>query len=120
MALRSRRLTREEAARLSCDSGLSGFSSLSGASIRAASGGRETEAATSGAAMVKLHRSANETLTTDGTLSTEDVVSAGDAVSAMDAAVNDAGSTKAGGSAKVGRSMESFVSTSDVASRTLG
>jgi hypothetical protein len=69
--------------------------------------------------MVKLHRSANETLTTDGILSTEDVVS-GDVVSAMDATANDAGSTEAGGSAKVGRSMDSFVSTSDVASRTLG
>jgi hypothetical protein len=94
--------------------------------MRAASGGNETEDATSGAAMVKLQRSANETLTTDGILSTEDVVSAGEAVSArgavsaMDAAVNDAGSTKGGGSAKVGRSMESFVSTSDVAWRTLG
>jgi hypothetical protein len=88
--------------------------------MRAASGGKETEDATSGAAMVKLQRSANETLTTDGILSTEDVVSAGNAVSAMDAVANDAGSTKGGGSAKVGRSMESFVSTSDVASRTLG
>jgi len=69
--------------------------------MRAASAGKETEDATSGAAMVKLQRSANETLTTDGILSTEDVVSAV-AVSAMDAAVNDACSTKGGGSAKVG------------------
>jgi hypothetical protein len=88
--------------------------------MRAASGGKETEDATSGAAMVKLQRSANETLTTDGIRSTEEVVSARDAASAIDAAANETGSTKDGGSAKIGLSMESFVSTSDVASRTLG
>jgi hypothetical protein len=48
--------------------------------------------------MVKLHRSSNETLTTEGILSTEDVVSTGEMVS-TDATVNDSGSTKGGGSA---------------------
>jgi hypothetical protein len=73
----------------------------------------------SGAAIVKLHRSANETLTTDGIRSTEDVVSAGGAGSADDK-VYVASSTKGGGSAKGGLSMEGFISTSDVALRMLG
>src|SRR5271168_4376601 len=116
MALTSRRLTREGAA---CLFGVSGLVSFSGASRRATSGGKETEDATSGAPMVKLHRSSHETLTTDGTRSTEDVVSTGEIVS-TDGTVNDSGSTKGGGSAKGGLSMEGFVSTNDVGSRTLG
>src|SRR5208283_2867979 len=71
---------------MSCRLAGAGARRCSGVSRRAAAGGRATDDATSGAAMARLHRSANDILTAGEARSAGAVASTGDILTTEDAA----------------------------------